>query len=48
MTNEDDKLITALQQVIRGAARILAILMVVMIVLGVIDVGWPLYEKLVA
>lgn len=48
MTEVEGRMISALQKVIRGAVRILAVLMVFVIVMGVIDVGWTLYEKLVA
>lgn len=48
MTKNEEPLIKALQRVIRGAVRLLAILMVFVIVMGVVDVAWTLYEKLVA
>lgn len=48
MTEVEGRMISALQKIIRGAVRILAVLMVFVIVMGVIDVGWTLYEKLVA
>ncbi|WP_163833767.1 phosphate-starvation-inducible PsiE family protein [Spartinivicinus ruber] len=44
-TNE--KLIDKLYFVIHWSVRLLAILMVFVIVMGVIDVGWTLYQKLV-
>ncbi|MBK8969974.1 MAG: phosphate-starvation-inducible PsiE family protein [Hahellaceae bacterium] len=47
MKADDDKLITQLQKVIHGAVRMLAILMVFVIVMGVVDVGWTLYQKLI-
>jgi uncharacterized membrane protein (DUF373 family) len=42
----DDKLLCRLQYVIHFAVRVLAILMVFVIVMGVIDVGWMIYQKL--
>jgi uncharacterized membrane protein (DUF373 family) len=48
MTNSEEKLIVELQRIIRFAVRLLAILMVFVIVMGVVDVGWTLYEKLVS
>jgi uncharacterized membrane protein (DUF373 family) len=48
MTNSEEKLILELQRIIRFAVRLLAILMVFVIVMGVVDVGWTLYEKLVS
>lgn len=41
-----DRFTDALQTVIRLAVRALAILMVVVIALGVVDVAWQLYERL--
>lgn len=43
-----EPLILHLQKIIHWAVRILAILMVFVIVMGVIDVGWTLYQKLVS
>lgn len=43
-----EPLILHLQKVIHWAVRLLAILMVFVIVMGVIDVGWTLYQKLVS
>ena len=40
-----DPLLTVLQRVIRVAVRVLAILMTVLILLGVVDVAWILFEK---
>lgn len=48
MTSNEEPMIAVLQKVIRGAVRLLAILMVFVIVMGVVDVGWTLYEKLMA
>lgn len=46
VTNEP--LIEYLQVIIRASVRILAILMVVVIVMGVVDVGWTLYQKVLS
>lgn len=43
----DEPLIENLQVIIRWSVRILSILMVFVIVMGVIDVGWVLYQKLI-
>ena len=40
-----DRLTDGLQAIIRLAVRALAILMTVVIVLGVVDVGWQLHQK---
>jgi len=42
-----EPLILKLQVIIRMAVRLLAILMVFVIVMGVVDVAWTLYQKLV-
>jgi uncharacterized membrane protein (DUF373 family) len=42
----NEPLINYLQVVIRWSVRALAVLMVFVIVMGVIDVGWTLYQKL--
>ena len=42
----DQKLLCRLQYIIHFSVRILAILMVFVIVMGVIDVGWMIYQKL--
>lgn len=42
-----DPFVEKLQIIIRFAVRILAFLMVLVILLGVIDVGWTLYQKLI-
>lgn len=47
MKNDDDTLIRHLQTVIHAAVRMLAVLMVFVIVMGVVDVGWTLYQKLI-
>lgn len=44
--DKEDTLIGWLQRVIHWSVRALAILMVFVIIMGVIDVGWTLYEKL--
>ena len=44
---EDEPLIQNLQLVIHWAVRLLAIMMVFVIIMGVIDVGWTLYQKLI-
>jgi uncharacterized membrane protein (DUF373 family) len=46
--DEDDKLVRSLQTAIHASIRVLAVLMVFVIIMGVIDVGWTLYQKLVA
>mgnify|MGYP001823782064 FL=1 len=46
--DEDDKLVRKLQTAIHASIRVLAVLMVFVIIMGVIDVGWTLYQKLVA
>ncbi len=43
---KSEPLIEKLQLIIQIAARILAILMVLVIVMGVVDVGWTLYQRL--
>ena len=40
-----DRFTDVLQVVIRLAVRVLALLMTVVIVLGVVDVGWQLHQK---
>ncbi len=44
----NDPLINKLQVIIRWSVRILAILMVFVIVMGVVDVGWTLYQKVMS
>lgn len=46
--HEDEPLIQNLRLVIHWAVRLLAILMVFVILMGVVDVGWTLYQKLVS
>jgi len=45
---DKEPLIIGLQMVINGAVRVLAIMMVVVILMGVIDVGWTLYQRVLA
>jgi len=42
---DKEKLIVYLQEVIYFSVRILAILMVVVIIMGVVDVAWTLYQR---
>ena len=44
----DDKLMNTLQALIHVSVRLLAVLMVFVIIMGVVDVGWTLYQKLVS
>jgi len=44
---QDEPLIQKLGLVIHWAVRVLAILMVFVILMGVVDVGWTLYQKLI-
>ena len=46
-SHPDDKLVSSLVQVIRFSVRALAILMTLLIFLGVIDVAWQIYKRLV-
>lgn len=43
-----EPLIESLQGVIRWSVRCLAILMVLVIIMGVVDVGWTLYQRVIA
>jgi uncharacterized membrane protein (DUF373 family) len=43
-----DPLIRVLQHTIHLSVRLLAILMVFVIIMGVVDVGWTLYQKLLS
>lgn len=45
-TPNDEKLLQVLGRLIKWSVRVLAILMVFVIMMGVVDVGWTLYEKL--
>lgn len=42
----DDKLTTKLYSAVRLSVRILSVLMVFVILMGVVDVAWTIYEKL--
>jgi len=44
--DDDDTLIRRLQIAIHWSVRVLAIMMVFVIIMGVIDVGWTIYRKL--
>ncbi|BCD97543.1 phosphate-starvation-inducible PsiE family protein [Marinagarivorans cellulosilyticus] len=44
---DSDPLISRLYQVVRICVKGLAILMVFVIIMGVVDVGWTLYQRLV-
>jgi len=46
--NPKEPLIQTLRKIIHLAVRLLAILMTLVIILGVIDVGWVLYKKLMS
>lgn len=45
--DQDDRLINILHRTIRGAVRVLAVLMVLTIIWGVVDVVYVMYDKLV-
>lgn len=47
LDDSPDRLIKFLRQSIRFAVRILAILMTLLILIGTVDVGWILYEKVI-
>ncbi|WP_016956442.1 phosphate-starvation-inducible PsiE family protein [Catenovulum agarivorans] len=44
----DSPLIAKLYNIVRVAVRVLAIMMVFVILMGVVDVAWTIYEKLTA
>ncbi|HHL22721.1 MAG TPA: hypothetical protein ENJ52_14510 [Aliiroseovarius sp.] len=44
----DEPLMRGLNRIIRGLVRVMAVLMVVLIALGVFNIGWLLYEKFMA
>ncbi|MBP0047386.1 phosphate-starvation-inducible PsiE family protein [Marinobacterium sp. AK62] len=46
-TPHDEKLLSVLGRLIKWSVRLLAILMVFVIMMGVVDVGWTLYERLI-
>lgn len=45
-SHEDEPLVLHLRIIIHWAVRVLAVLMVFVIIMGVVDVGWTLYQKL--
>ncbi|MCV2884542.1 phosphate-starvation-inducible PsiE family protein [Aestuariibacter sp. AA17] len=45
--NTDDPLIAKLYTSVRFMVRILAVMMAFVIVMGVVDVGWTIYQKLI-
>ena len=45
LDDSSDPLLRVLQRIIRFAVRILAVLMTVLILLGVVDVGWMLLRR---
>lgn len=45
---DDELLIVGLRHIIRASVRVLAILMTLVIVWGVVDVGWVLYQRLIS
>lgn len=47
LPDQEDALIRFLRRIIRFAVRILAILMTGVIIWGVIDVGWVIYDRLI-
>lgn len=44
----NDKLISNLYKVVRFCVRVLAVMMTFVIIMGVVDVGWMIYERLMA
>lgn len=46
--NKDDPFLWLLKKIIHLSLKTLALLMVVVIVFGVVDVGWTLYQRLLA
>ena len=46
MNNSDEPLIKNLEKIIHYGVKCLAILMVFVILMGVVDVGWTIYQKL--
>lgn len=46
--DKDDKLIAGVYKMVGYSVRVLAILMLLVILMGVVDVGWTLYQKLLA
>lgn len=47
MKDFDPRLLGVLNDIIRVAVRVLAVLMVIVILMGVVDVAWTLYQKLI-
>lgn len=47
-TEKNDPLIRNLYKIVKVCVRALAILMVFVIIMGVVDVGWTLYQRLLA
>lgn len=47
LDDSPDRLIKVLRQSIRFAVRVLAVIMTLLILIGTVDVGWMLYEKIV-
>lgn len=47
-TQTEDKLTSKLYSVVRFCIRILSIMMVFVIIMGVVDVGWTIYQKLMS
>ena len=49
MKNEvEERLISQIYIIVRYCVRVLAILMTLVIIMGVVDVGWTLYQKLLS
>lgn len=48
LDNSPDPLMKGLRQLVRFAVRVLAILMTLLILIGTVDVGWTLYDKVVS
>lgn len=46
--DKDDKLIAGVYKMVGYSVRVLAVLMLFVILMGVVDVGWTLYQKLLA
>jgi len=47
MNDLDPKFLAVLSEIIRLSVRLLALLMVLVIIMGVVDVGWTLYQKMI-
>lgn len=48
VNNENDKFLFALKKIIHISLKVLGLLMILVIISGVIDVGWTLYQRLMA